>query len=133
VLCVPLPDEATRVTRKFLELIDNTSPRLVQGLYLRGSLAFGEYFPGRCVEADGVWGRTVCGGGRCAGADGARWWAVGGRGWVAEWRGVGSGVAAFGLRPRDMLLAATLVPAAWLGIDGEVGSVEVGSGPISSR
>jgi hypothetical protein len=47
VLCVPLPDEATRVTRKFLELIDNTSPRLVQGLYLRGSLAFGEYFPGR--------------------------------------------------------------------------------------
>jgi len=47
VLCVPLPDEATRVTRKFLELIDNTSPGLVQGLYLRGSLAFGEYFPGR--------------------------------------------------------------------------------------
>jgi imidazolonepropionase-like amidohydrolase len=27
---------------------------------------------------------------------------------------------------RDALLAATRVPAAWLGIDGEVGSVEVG-------
>ena len=42
-------------------------------------------------------------------------------------------MAAFGLPPRDALLAATLVPAAWLGIDGEVASVEVGSGPISSR
>lgn len=30
----------------------------------------------------------------------------------------------FGLSPRDALLAATRVPAAWLGIDGEVGSVE---------
>ena len=35
-------------------------------------------------------------------------------------------MAAFGLPPRDALLAAALVPAAWLGIDGEVGSVEVG-------
>jgi len=35
-------------------------------------------------------------------------------------------MAAFGLSPRDALLAATRVPAAWLGIDGEVGSVEVG-------
>lgn len=35
-------------------------------------------------------------------------------------------MAAFGLPPRDALPAATLVPAAWLGIDGEVGSVEVG-------
>jgi len=35
-------------------------------------------------------------------------------------------MAAFGLPPRDALLAAALVPAAWLGIDGEVASVEVG-------
>jgi imidazolonepropionase-like amidohydrolase len=35
-------------------------------------------------------------------------------------------MAAFGLPPGDALLAATRVPAAWLGIDGEVGSVEVG-------
>jgi imidazolonepropionase-like amidohydrolase len=32
----------------------------------------------------------------------------------------------FGLPPRDALRAATLGPAAWLGIDGEVGSVTVG-------
>jgi imidazolonepropionase-like amidohydrolase len=33
---------------------------------------------------------------------------------------------AFGLSPRDALLAATRVPAAWLGIDEQVGSVEPG-------
>jgi imidazolonepropionase-like amidohydrolase len=33
---------------------------------------------------------------------------------------------AFGLPPHDALLAATRVPAAWLGIDGQVGSVEPG-------
>jgi len=33
---------------------------------------------------------------------------------------------AFGLAPRDGLHAATLGPAAWLGIDDEVGSVDVG-------
>ena len=33
---------------------------------------------------------------------------------------------AFGLPPRDALLAATRVPAAWLGIDEQVGSVEPG-------
>jgi imidazolonepropionase-like amidohydrolase len=33
---------------------------------------------------------------------------------------------AFGLPPRDALQAATCVPAAWLGIAGEVGSVGVG-------
>jgi imidazolonepropionase-like amidohydrolase len=33
---------------------------------------------------------------------------------------------AFGLPPRDALLAATQVPAAWLGIDEQVGSVEPG-------
>ena len=33
---------------------------------------------------------------------------------------------AFGLPPRDALHAATLGPAAWLGVDGDVGSVDVG-------
>jgi imidazolonepropionase-like amidohydrolase len=33
---------------------------------------------------------------------------------------------AFGLSPHDALLAATMVPAAWLGIDELVGSVEAG-------
>jgi imidazolonepropionase-like amidohydrolase len=33
---------------------------------------------------------------------------------------------AFGLAPGDALLAATRVPAAWLGIDEQVGSVEPG-------
>ena len=33
---------------------------------------------------------------------------------------------AFGLPPRDALLAATRGPAAWLGAEGEVGSVQAG-------
>ncbi len=33
---------------------------------------------------------------------------------------------AFGLSPRDALQAATRVPAAWLGTDQDVGSVEAG-------
>jgi imidazolonepropionase-like amidohydrolase len=32
----------------------------------------------------------------------------------------------FGLAPREALHAATLGPAAWLGVDGELGSVDVG-------
>jgi len=35
-------------------------------------------------------------------------------------------MAAFGLPARDALLAATLVPAAWLGVADQVGSVDVG-------
>jgi hypothetical protein len=44
---VSLPAEVTAVTGRFLELIDAGAPGLVTALYLRGSLAFGEYFPGR--------------------------------------------------------------------------------------
>jgi len=33
---------------------------------------------------------------------------------------------AFGLPPRDALLAATQVPAEWLGIGDEAGTVEIG-------
>ncbi len=42
-----LPADVTDVTSHFLRLIDDSSPGLVQGLYLRGSLGFGEYFGGR--------------------------------------------------------------------------------------
>jgi hypothetical protein len=45
---VPLPDEVAEITGGFLAAIDERAPRLVQGLYLHGSLGFGgEYFPGR--------------------------------------------------------------------------------------
>jgi hypothetical protein len=46
-VAVSLPAEVTAITRRFLELIDASAPGLVTGLYLRGSLAFGEYFPGQ--------------------------------------------------------------------------------------
>ncbi|HTZ93921.1 MAG TPA: aminoglycoside adenylyltransferase domain-containing protein [Streptosporangiaceae bacterium] len=42
-----LPAEVAEVTGRFLALIDDSAPGLVQGLYLRGSLAFGEYFAGQ--------------------------------------------------------------------------------------
>jgi hypothetical protein len=44
---VSLPAQVTAITGRFLELIDAGAPGLVTGLYLRGSLAFGEYFPGQ--------------------------------------------------------------------------------------
>ena len=42
-----LPAEVAEVTGRFLDLIDGSSPGLVDGLYLRGSLGFGEYFDGQ--------------------------------------------------------------------------------------
>jgi hypothetical protein len=42
-----LPAEVTAVTGRFLDLIDASAAGLVTGLYLRGSLAFEEYFPGQ--------------------------------------------------------------------------------------
>jgi Domain of unknown function (DUF4111) len=39
-----LPAEVNDVTSQFLSLVDDRAPGLVQGLYLRGSLGFGEYF-----------------------------------------------------------------------------------------
>jgi hypothetical protein len=44
---MPLPTEVTDVTSQFLRLIDASAPGLVTGLYLRGSLGFGEYFDER--------------------------------------------------------------------------------------
>jgi hypothetical protein len=44
---VPLPAEVTAITGQFLELINASAPGLVTALYLRGSLAFGEYFAGQ--------------------------------------------------------------------------------------
>jgi len=44
---VRLPGEVAEVTDRFLELIDAGAPGLVDGLYLRGSLGFGEYFEGQ--------------------------------------------------------------------------------------
>jgi hypothetical protein len=43
---MPLPPEVAQVTERFLASIDRKSPGLVQGLYLHGSLGFGEYFAG---------------------------------------------------------------------------------------
>lgn len=42
-----LPPAAADVTSQFLLLIDASAPGLVEGLYLRGSLGFGEYFDGQ--------------------------------------------------------------------------------------
>lgn len=42
-----LPPEVSDVTNRFLSLIDASAPGLVQGLHLRGSLGFGEYFAGQ--------------------------------------------------------------------------------------
>jgi Domain of unknown function (DUF4111) len=42
-----LPATVREVTGQFLELIDASAPGLLQGLYLRGSLGFGEYFEGQ--------------------------------------------------------------------------------------
>jgi len=42
-----LPAEVTDVTSEFLRLADARAPGLVEGLYLRGSLGFGEYFEGQ--------------------------------------------------------------------------------------
>ncbi len=42
-----LPAEAASVTSQFLDLADVGAPGLVTGLYLHGSLSFGEYFPGQ--------------------------------------------------------------------------------------
>ena len=44
---VRLPAEVADVTARFLELTDASAPGLVDGLYLRGSLGFGEYFEGQ--------------------------------------------------------------------------------------
>jgi Domain of unknown function (DUF4111) len=41
------PVGAREVTTQFLELIDASAPGLLEGLYLRGSLGFGEYFEGQ--------------------------------------------------------------------------------------
>ncbi|MFD6187784.1 hypothetical protein [Streptomyces sp. NPDC060275] len=42
-----LPPEVHRTTSAFLSAIDASAPGLVQGLYLCGSLGFGEFFPER--------------------------------------------------------------------------------------
>jgi aminoglycoside adenylyltransferase-like protein/nucleotidyltransferase-like protein len=48
---VPLPDEVTEVTSRFLAAADERAPGLVEGLYLHGSLALtGEFFPGSDID-----------------------------------------------------------------------------------
>ncbi|BDD76992.1 MULTISPECIES: aminoglycoside adenylyltransferase domain-containing protein [Streptomyces] len=44
---MPLPPEVHRTTSVFLSAIDASAPGLVRGLYLCGSLGFGEFFPDR--------------------------------------------------------------------------------------
>ncbi len=41
------PVEVTAVTDTFLSLVDEAAPGLVEGLYLHGSIGFGEWYPGR--------------------------------------------------------------------------------------
>jgi hypothetical protein len=48
---VPLPDQVTEVTSRFLAAIDERAPGLMEGLYLHGSLALtGEFFPGSDID-----------------------------------------------------------------------------------
>lgn len=42
-----LPREVEAVCAEFLALVDETAPGLVEGLHLRGSLGFGEWYAGR--------------------------------------------------------------------------------------
>jgi hypothetical protein len=41
-----IPQDVASVTDAFLSSADKRAPGLIEGLYLHGSLAFGEYFPG---------------------------------------------------------------------------------------
>ena len=41
------PAEVLQVAETFLSLADETVPGLVEGLYLHGSLGFGEWYDGR--------------------------------------------------------------------------------------
>jgi hypothetical protein len=41
------PGEVQQVTSLFLDLVDEAAPGLVEGLYLHGSLGFGEWYAGR--------------------------------------------------------------------------------------
>ena len=41
------PGEVGQVTGMYLDLVDEAAPGLVEGLYLRGSLGFGEWYDGR--------------------------------------------------------------------------------------
>jgi hypothetical protein len=43
---VHLPADVSSVTAAFLESAGRRAPGLIEGLYLHGSLGFGEYFPG---------------------------------------------------------------------------------------
>ena len=61
------PSDVQQVTGLFLDLVDEAAPGLVEGLYLRGSLGFGEWYAGRsdvdfvAVTADrGTVGRCAC-------------------------------------------------------------------------
>lgn len=48
---MPLPDEVTEVTSRFLTAIDARAPGLVAGLYLHGSMSLtGEFFPGSDID-----------------------------------------------------------------------------------
>ena len=44
---ISLPGPVEHVTRLFLSLVDESAPGLVEGLYLHGSLGFGEWYDGR--------------------------------------------------------------------------------------
>src|SRR4051794_14956079 len=41
------PGEVRQVTSLFLDLVDEAAPGMVDGLYLHGSLGFGEWYAGR--------------------------------------------------------------------------------------
>lgn len=57
---MPLPEQVTKITTRFLAEIDEAAPGLVQGLYLHGSLALtGEFFPGSDVDFVAVLARRA--------------------------------------------------------------------------
>ena len=104
-----LPREVDEITRAFLGLADQQAPGLVRGLYLRGSLGFGEYFPGSWHElarhAITMRGPELSG--RAVWTDDAALWAYSHANLSSYWAGIADALAA------DPAAAATDEAAAW--------------------
>ena len=58
-MAVPLPSEVDEVVTSYLRRVDAAAPGLVEGLYLTGSVALGDFHPGRGIARWGPSGADV--------------------------------------------------------------------------